>query len=295
MSTRLSETDRRRAFFYAEAESDVYDAAADLSTPLYSLMQATLLDLVEEHSRIRHREGNGRLGIEVLDIGSGSGAEGLGVLDRIPESHLVAFDLCAPMHDVFKAKVAARADGGALLSRCDFVIGDVVDVSGRPEALVAPLRRRGRERYDVVISTLAIHHLTSVEKREAYGRIAAVLEDGGLFVNADLFSFQSPVLTEQAHRFLIDWIDRQFTNPDPHLRAAAEALGERREALRAAWIEHCENFNLPEPVESASESTRPPEQSPGTMGQASALLEAGFREVGCPFRYYQVGILWALK
>jgi tRNA (cmo5U34)-methyltransferase len=48
------------------------------------------------------------------------------------------------------------------------------------------------ERFDVVISSLAIHHLEDADKRSLFKRILTALRPGGAFINVDQIKGQPP-------------------------------------------------------------------------------------------------------
>ena len=283
--------ERRRAFFYAQADADVYDMAAELNTPLYGLLHDTVRELVRQHwaeaaARDRHTP------FTFLDIGSGTGAESLPILQEFPGSRMVAFDLCQPMHKLFRDKATAALGEGAVAARCRFVLGDIASEEGTEEALLRQIEGWATQ-YDMILSALALHHLTTDEKRGVYHRIGNVLKPGGLFINADLFTFQAPTLARSANQFATDYIRKQFTDPDPPLRAARDQLGARARPMMEAWLDHYRNYNFPDPVEGAADAGW--EGGDPRRGQAAMLAEAGFTEVGCPFRYWELGILWAKR
>ncbi len=293
-SVRLrSEAERRRAFFYAEADADLYDAAADLSTPLYSLMHHALIELVRQH-RDSQPQRTQKAPFFVLDIGSGTGAESIAVLGQFPKSHVVALDLCEPMHALFRRKAEEVIGSEAAGTRCRYITGDVAGAAGNTSSLLHPLKEWGQtDPFDIVISALALHHLTTTEKRKVYGRIASVLKPGGLFVNGDLFTFQSPTMARMANQFGLNWIRKQFSTPDQQFKHMRDSLGKRASPMMQAWLDHYVNANLPDPIESSVDSGA--DTARGLKGQARMLVEAGFSQVACPFRYWEVGILWAKR
>lgn len=282
--------ERRRAFFYAEAQAASYDVAADLNTPLFSLLQRTLFDLVANHLELV--AGGRDQPFVVLDIGSGTGAESLPILKAYPNSRIVAFDLCEPMHETFRAKAVDELGEDAVARRCLFVTGDIAEPAGSPDALLSHIGKwGGSSRYDIVISSLALHHLTTPEKRLVTGRVAEVLAPGGLYLNADIFSYASPTMAKAANDFGIEWIRTNFSNPPADLKPLKDALGDHAGPMGDAWIDHYINFNLPDPVDSLCDASG----SSPSGDQAQMLVEAGFAEVAVPFRFWEIGILWALR
>jgi SAM-dependent methyltransferase len=296
-TTRFNPAERRKRFFYAEADSRLYDEGVELNTPDYGLVNRTLLDLLENHFETAGTKQQGRIHGYFLDIGSGTGAQSIAILNRFPNLRSVSLDLCAPMHQLFTKKATRIFGLQAFQKRCTLITGDFLESAGTPQKLLRPLKdgTSSVTGYRAVVTAFALHHLTDREKRRAYKRIFDVLEPGGLLLNADLFSFQSPTLKTAAQQFTIDYINKQHTRPDPEFIAAFRALGSDRERLRKAWVRHCRRFNLPAPVESAEDGLLQQRRRKNIDGQAGMLLDAGFREVGCPLRHWQVGILWGLK
>lgn len=293
---RVSDSERRKRFFYAEADANLYDAGVDLNTPLYGLVNRTLLELLENHFRSLGTRRRDRVVGHFLDIGSGTGGQTLTILERFPSLKGVTLDLCEPMHKVLESKVIKALGQRAFEDRCTLITGDIMSSAGSPRSLLKPLDSKEKSgKYRAVVSAFALHHLSDREKIRAYQRIFDVLEPGGLFLNADLFSFQSASLKRQAQEFTISYINKQHVDPDPEFREAFLAVGDDRERLRKAWVLHCNRHNLPAPVESVADGLARHLRIGCQDGQASMLVKAGFSEVGCPLRYWQVGILWGRK
>lgn len=298
---RLSQEIRLEKFFYAEAEAGMYDGTVELVVPQYRLMHETMIDLLKYHFRIYPRRRPWRVGPEeihgtILDIGSGSGAESIRVMKEFPNIRIVAVDLCSPMHDRFRENYkAAFSSNIALDERCTLVEGDILNDSGSPENLLSHLPPEERdEGYIAVITAFTLHHLSTDEKPEAFRRIYDMLEPGGVMINGDLLDYCSPELKKYARDFDNHWIESQFEHPDPRFTEAQSIPEEKRRELSTLWLTHYEKDNLLDPVE-GTEWIDPSLVEEPSLGQAKMLRDIGFRQVGCPFRYWQVGILWAKK
>jgi len=293
----LTEAKKRRLFFYTEArDAEFYDLTAELHTPQYKLLHNTLLQLVAYHFGIPSGIPTESIDSFILDIGSGTGAEALGLLINFPRCKVVAVDLCESMHRILRSKGEKLLGRDDFHARCQLITADILGDEAKPEILRAPLR--GKEKsggYQIVVSALALHHLTHIEIEEVYRRIYSLLEPGGLFLNGDLFSFQSTDINAQVEHFVINWIDRQFTSPDTAFVHAVESLGNRRDEIRRSWLDHLKNQNIPIPIESAHDAFHPECGYYGILSHTELLQRIGFREIGCPFRFWQTGILWAKK
>jgi tRNA (cmo5U34)-methyltransferase len=127
--------------------------------------EATLLEFLPEHI--------GRF----LDLGSGGGRL-LGLVKAArPNAEAVAVDFSAAMLEVLRD--AYRAD-----SKTSIVEHD----------LSTPLPELGK--FDAVVSSFAIHHVTHERKRNLYREIFDVINPGGVFLNLEHVASATPRLHE---------------------------------------------------------------------------------------------------
>jgi tRNA (cmo5U34)-methyltransferase len=109
-------------------------------------------------------------GLQFCDLGCGTGFFTSAFLDLRDDTRVLAVDASAEMLDVAKARLARY--GGRVVFRCsrfeDLPWGDMA------------------QSYDVVFSSLALHHLADAQKWRIFGEIHAVLRPGGCFVLFDL-------------------------------------------------------------------------------------------------------------
>lgn len=112
--------------------------------------------------------------------------------------------------------------------------------------------------FDLVISSISIHHLTSLEKKALFGKIAGWLEPGGTFAFADQFSGAT---TDLYQRHLRAW------------REHARRSGTTEEDWQL-WMQHQAEHDHHDSL----------------ADQMDWLREAGFRMVDCPWRY----LLWSV-
>lgn len=105
--------------------------------------------------------------IRVVDLGCGTGTVAKAILETFPHASITCVDLAENMIAAAKAKLARH-------SGVEYVVGN--------------FRTFSFDRtYDVVVSSLALHHLvTDAEKRDFYKRIFDGLPNGGVFFNADV-------------------------------------------------------------------------------------------------------------
>lgn len=100
---------------------------------------------------------------DVLELGTGTGETAMRVLSRHPGARWTGIDASEAM----LARALERLPNAEL----------------RVSRLEDPLPAG---RFDLVVSTLAVHHLDGAAKRDLFGRVAGVLRPGGRFVLGDV-------------------------------------------------------------------------------------------------------------
>lgn len=109
----------------------------------------------------------------VLDLGAGTGLMSAAVLEHYPDAELVLVDGAAEMLEQARDRLPA----------------------GSTTTVVADLREAlPGGPFDAVVSALAIHHLEDADKRDLLARVHRALRPGGVFVNAEHVTGDSPWL-----------------------------------------------------------------------------------------------------
>lgn len=213
---------------------DDYDGMVRRAIPEYERMLDALLMLT------------GRLGKpkRILELGVGTGLVAQALLRSFPKAHLTAIDFAPAMID----KAAKRLS--RLRNRIDLVEGDFYDV-------VFPCPT------DLVVSSLAIHHLDDVQKAQLFEKVYACLGEDGAFVNADCAAATS----DRMERLVGEcWIDQM------------ERLGIGREQIEGTIADH-DRYDIPATVDD----------------QLGWLNRAGFSEAECVWRSFGFAIIVAIK
>ncbi len=112
---------------------------------------------------------------QVVELCCGSGDLAQLLLERLPDTRLLALDGSPTMLAETRATCAAHAD------RLTLQAFDLASPDWR--RLPAP---------DAVCSSLAVHHLDGPQKQQLFADLHAALEPGGVFVLADLILAASP-------------------------------------------------------------------------------------------------------
>jgi tRNA (cmo5U34)-methyltransferase len=107
------------------------------------------------------------LPLRVLDLGCGTGTVAESVLEAFPGARLTCLDVAENMIAFARQRLARHSD-------IEYILADFSEFEFT-------------SRYDVVVSSLALHHLVKDEEKLAvYHRIFRCLNSGGIFYNADV-------------------------------------------------------------------------------------------------------------
>lgn len=181
--------------------------------------------------------------ITVLDLGAGTGLFSEMVQRRYANARFELVDLAADMLDVAKTRFGAD-------EQFAYTVSDYRTLVSESE-------------FELVISSLSIHHLTHAEKRDLFGRIYTALKPGGVFINLD----QIKAPTEAGQRLYWDmWLQK--------VRAAGAT-----EAQIEKSIQRRTTFD----------------KDALLVDQLAWLNEAGFATVDCIYKHYFVGVFLATK
>ncbi len=181
--------------------------------------------------------------LKILELGCGTGELTKRLCDRYPQARIIGLDYSPRMLSVCREKLK-RFGGQVQLIEGDFTTTDF------PCGC------------DVVISTLAIHHLTDPQKLELFKKIYSVLKREGWFVNGDVVLFES-----SRHIFLQDQVRTE------HASASGVAL----DAL------------------DAETQTGTGDNLSTLKAQINLLEIAGFHSIDVIWKYYQFVVYGGFK
>lgn len=279
-------------FFYASEDASIYDATVRLTDRAYDMVHESVIDTLVAWTGANKAQSGANNGI-IVDVGCGTGAEAMRILEAFPKHHLLCIDSSAEMLNEFSSKIVRtygeKSAGGRLTLtqadvRCDgWLANSIKSVTnhGWPRTCVA------------IVSVYMLHHFSSKEKLAIYREIERCLHPSGAFINADLFSFDLPWLAHLAQQKEEDWIIQQFTKPSAEFAGTIADLGAQRQRLKKEWIKHLRLANRPLRIGSSSIS---PSSKPARIDSEIAILkQAGFSRCECLFRLYQSGVLFVSK
>ncbi|MBN1438072.1 MAG: class I SAM-dependent methyltransferase [Anaerolineales bacterium] len=182
--------------------------------------------------------------IEVLDLGAGTGLFSKHILMKYPKAKFLLVDLADRMLDVARRRFAGRPD------QFEYRISDYRSLQNAQE-------------FDLVISSLSIHHLTDDEKQHLFRILYGRLRTPGVFLNIDQIRGETEYLRDL---YWTHWLT-QVRREEPSEERIRESIDRRKTYDRDALLED----------------------------QLRWLRDAGFTNVDCVYKNYFVGVFFAMK
>jgi SAM-dependent methyltransferase len=220
-----------------------------------------------------------------LDLGCGPGSLARRLLERFPDARCLAVDLDPVL------LAMGQAVHGAMGGRLSWIEADLRDLDWP--------RRLGIDHLDAVLSTTALHWLSSDALARLYRELGLLVREGGVFLNGDTIRFGPAVPTLRRLGATLEQRTRELA----HGRGGVEdweawwvAL-EAEPALADLFAERGRRFawrNL-EPGKRFSARPSDGATSPIIDFHEAALRNAGFREVGVIWQRGEDRVLVAVK
>jgi tRNA (cmo5U34)-methyltransferase len=182
--------------------------------------------------------------IRVIDLGAGTGLFSEFILQRFPKAQFTLIDLAGRMLDVARMRFQAHGE------QFKFVEGDIRSLGEYSDA-------------DLVISSLAIHHLDDEEKRALFMAVYSALNENGAFINVD--QIKGPSLSLQS-LYWQTWLNKVRKN------GASE-----------------------EQIQSSIQRRTTYDRDALMTDQLWWLKEAGFASVDVIYKNYFIGVFYAAK
>lgn len=137
---------------FNKASTD-YDKYRKQAIPHMDIYYNTVIKLTENYQNPK-----------ILDLGAGTGILTELLYKQHPQSNITLLDLSTDMLNVAKTKFNN--------TKFKYITADYLEYDFT-------------ENYDIIVSSLSIHHLTDEEKKTLYAKIYETLNPQGIFINAD--------------------------------------------------------------------------------------------------------------
>lgn len=178
----------------------------------------------------------------VLDLGCGTGTISLLIKNQFPNSKVTGLDFSEKMLKTAEEKLRGYENVG-------FVLADYTDY-------------RFSHSYDVIVSSLTLHHLEYEQKEKLYPRLHDSLKEKGMFITADLVDAS----TEDA-----------------------------REVNMFKWEKHMEKTLDEEEIQEVFERHEDDDRPMRLVDELDLLKEAGFQRIDVFWKYYSLCVYGARK
>lgn len=171
-----------------------YDRDMDIMHPNRRKMVETALEFIPF---------NRDKALHVLDLGSGTGYFSGEMLKEFPNCTITAVDGAQSMIELSRVRLKEFE------SRTRYFVGDF-----RKLTEIVP----AQERFDVVLSSYALHHLEKDEKRDVAAQAVSLLNPEGWFLNADLIINSNAAVEKRIQELRIDGIVGRAGGADSRFR-----------------------------------------------------------------------------
>lgn len=190
---------------FSEGSSE-YDGRIRQLIPRYDEMLDALI------SSVRPRKGQ----LRAIDVGCGTGAVSELLLQAYPDLQLTCLDMTESMLGLARERLNGH-------DNVSFVLADIYDFG-----FEGP--------YDIVVSSLALHHLiTDHDKKEAYRKIFEALGPEGSFFNADIVLGSDDAVQEL---YLMKWKEFMYRSYSKEEVDRVRIPRYRKEDSPARLIDH---------------------------------------------------------
>lgn len=182
--------------------------------------------------------------IHILDLGAGTGLFSWHVYQKFPNAEYVLYDLATQMLDI------ARDRFNLVKDQVSFVVDNYLNTTAQ-------------NTFDLVISSLSIHHLTHPDKRKLFKLIYQSLKPHGVFINIDQIKGETKSIEDL---YWTTWLEK-----------VRKAGGEE------------------EQIQKSMKRRRELDKDAPLQDQIQWLKEANFASVDCVYKHYFIGVFFATK
>jgi len=179
---------------------------------------------------------------KILDIGAGTGIFSEYILKKYPKAALSLIDISEKMLEVSKLRFKD-------FSNIKYIAHDYSTYNFD-------------EKYDIIISSLSIHHLLDAEKFKLFKKCYSILSPNGMFINSDQFLGETTFTEELNKRLWKSNVEKSGLSTEEIL-----SCYKRMKLDKEATLEQHLDW----------------------------LKKSGFCDVSCVYRYYHFGVIFGRK
>jgi len=177
-----------------EKQVHEYECLMEKLVPRYKKQHDIIFDLLPEDTTEE---------IHVLDLGCGNGALSKLVLKKLPNAHVVGFDITPKMLEAY--------------------LENLSEYNGRYELMQGDYRFDSiGSNYDIVLAGLTLQHLTWGQRKNFYRLINSVLKPQGSFISNDIIIDEDWDIRNQQYDNWLKFIESNGENPgywfDKHMK-----------------------------------------------------------------------------
>lgn len=196
----------------------------------------------------------------ILDIGCGDGILGSHILKLFPNAKLTLTDLSEEMISTAKIKMQKLHSSSSI----EYVVSDMSDS-------LWELSVKEYAPFDVIVSGLAIHHLTHRRKFQIYGEIYDLLSPNGIFLNLERVESKSELGEQLNAENYIDSIYTYHKDQNPNVK--------REDVAEQYFYRPLKQSNILAPVEL----------------QTQWLEALGYKNVDIFFKVFEIALFGGTK
>lgn len=167
--------------------------------------------------------------LRVLDLGAGTGLLTIHAAAHYPMGQFFLVDVSQEMLGIAEERLKKTENPGKFSFQ-------VMDIAKEPL----------RGHYDLVMSSLAIHHLDSNQKQELFEKIYSVLEPGGIFINADQILGENEMSEKKFKRVWLEQVRKNGATEETITNALERMEEDQMSTLsdQLMWLEKAQFIDV---------------------------------------------------
>ena len=154
--------------------------------------------------------------LSVADLGAGTGLLSKQILKAFPQSNMTLVDISEEMLNVAKSRLNAY-------SNIDYQVSDYS-------------KNLPAGNYDLIVSSLSIHHLTDKNKKQLFHAVKKSLKPNGIFINADQVLGETEEIENLYHSIWLSEVKKNGIT-ETELNEALDRMEEDKMATLSSQIE----------------------------------------------------------